>query len=74
MKTLTTIDTNGLESVTGGATQRTSSRNTTDERLTAKLDSITTAIKDVASQQKNQNNDPMSQMMPILAMGMMKRR
>jgi hypothetical protein len=68
------IETADLEIVTGGAAQRSSSRSVTDDRLMAKLESISTAIKDVASQQKNNGgNDAMSQLMPILAMKMMKR-
>lgn len=63
------IDPSTLDAVSGGA----SSRAATQERLLDKLTSITTAIKDVAAQQATQNNDPMSQLMPILAMRMMKR-
>jgi hypothetical protein len=70
----TSIDTANLDAVTGGASSRSSSRATTDERLMDKLQSIQTAIKDVASQQTNKGGDAMSQMMPILAMSMMKKR
>ena len=73
--TFASIEATNLDAVTGGASSRSSSRATFDERLTDKLQSIQTAIKDVAAQQTaNKGNDPMSQMMPILAMGMMKRR
>ncbi len=71
MSTLTfaPIDPSTLEAVSGGA----SSRAATDERMLDKLTSITSAIKDVATQQATKTNDPMGQLMPILAMRMMKR-
>jgi hypothetical protein len=71
MSTLTfaPIDPSTLEAVSGGA----SSRAATDERMLDKLTSITAAIKDVATQQATKTNDPMGQLMPILAMRMMKR-
>lgn len=74
--TFTTIDTADLAAVTGGRSTRSSrSSSTTDERLMDKLESIQTAIKDVASQQQNnKGSDAMSQMMPIIAMSMLKRR
>lgn len=64
------IDPAALTAVTGGA----SSRATTDERIMDKLVSITTAIKDAATQQAAPKNDAMSQLMPMMLMGMMKRK
>lgn len=60
-----------LDAVTGGA----SSRAATDERLMDKLQRITVAVKDAADQQAAAKaNDPMSQMMPLIAMNMMRKR
>ncbi|MBK9035539.1 MAG: hypothetical protein IPL61_30495 [Myxococcales bacterium] len=66
----TSIDPASLVAVTGGA----SSKAATDERLMDKLTSITSAIADVATrQQQPQGGDAMGQLMPIVAMKMMKR-
>ncbi|MBK9030339.1 MAG: hypothetical protein IPL61_03205 [Myxococcales bacterium] len=63
------IEPSSLAAVTGG-----SSRAVTDERIMDKLTSITTTIRDVAAQQDAaKGNDPMSQMMPLVALKMMKR-
>lgn len=67
----TAIATTDLAAVTGGA----SSRAATDERIMDKLQSITVAIQDAANQQAaGQQNNPMSAMMPIVAMKMMRRQ
>jgi hypothetical protein len=69
------IATTDLAAVTGGRSTRSGRSTDTNERLLDKLESIQTAIKDVASQQtQNKGNDAMSQMMPIIAMSMLKRR
>ena len=66
---LPAIEPAALAAVTGG-----SSRAVTDERIMDKLTSITTTIRDVAAQQDAARaSDPMSQMMPLVALRMMKR-
>ena len=65
----TTLSTADLDAVTGG-----SSRATTDERLLDKMQRITVAIQDAATQQSAAKaNDPMGQLMPIMAMKMMRK-
>lgn len=65
-----TLSTADLDAVTGGA----SSRATTDERLLDKMQRITVAIQDAATQQSAAKaNDPMGQLMPIVAMKMMRK-
>lgn len=68
--TFTAIATSDLDAVSGGA----SSRAATDERLLDKMQRITVAIQDAATQQSAAKaNDPMSQIMPIMAMKMMRK-
>lgn len=68
-RTFTTLDSTALTTVTGGR-RSSSSSSATDDRMMDMLDNIQSAIKDVGSKNSNANN-PMSQMMPILALSMM---
>lgn len=64
-----TIKPTALEAVSGGRRSSTSSRGT-DDRIMDSLNSLENAIRDVGRNNQNQP-DPMSQMMPLLAMTMM---
>lgn len=67
--TFSAIEPASLDAVTGGARSA-----ATDERIFDKLASVTTTIGDVAAQQQAaKGQDPMSQIMPILALKMMKK-
>jgi len=63
-ETLETIDTDKLDTVSGGAV-RSSSKN---DDLTAMLGDITSSIKDLANN-KNQGMDPMNMILIMMMMG-----
>ncbi|MEZ4402516.1 MAG: hypothetical protein R3B06_21005 [Kofleriaceae bacterium] len=70
--TFATIDPAALATVAGGrrAAASTSSRADFEDRMMDMLNGIESAIKDLGRNQNN-NNDAMSQLMPILALSML---
>lgn len=54
-----TLDTNALSTVAGGVTK--------NDQLTSTLTSVTSSIKDLASQKNNSSNDMMLPMMMMMA-------